>query len=167
MAHLIGAWSSHARLSNDELALLCNRHTRTPSPQKKAEGIYMGVSQNKGPQNRPQYIMIPIIRTPKEGPLTFGNPPYPSPRVLTLLRIYTISGLSLRRPAKIAMDLGTVGVVFGASTMSVATSATAAATAAATTGVAATTATTATLTTAVAASAAAVFCHFGCRGRRQ
>ena len=34
----------------------------------------MGVSNNKGPQNRPQYVMILIIRTPKEGPLIFGTP---------------------------------------------------------------------------------------------
>ena len=29
---------------------------------------------NKGPQNKPRYTMIPITRTPKKGPVIFGNP---------------------------------------------------------------------------------------------
>ena len=36
--------------------------------------VYLAVSKNRGPQNRPQYTMILVIRTPKEGPLIFGNP---------------------------------------------------------------------------------------------
>ena len=34
----------------------------------------VGVSKNRGPQNRPQYITILIIRTPKEGPLILAPP---------------------------------------------------------------------------------------------
>ena len=34
----------------------------------------MGGSINRGPQNRPKYIMVPIIETTKKGPLIFGNP---------------------------------------------------------------------------------------------
>ena len=34
----------------------------------------MGVSKNRGPQHRPPFIIILIIRTPEEGPLIFGTP---------------------------------------------------------------------------------------------
>ena len=32
----------------------------------------MEVSRNRGPRNRAQYTMIPVIRTPKMGPLILG-----------------------------------------------------------------------------------------------
>ena len=33
----------------------------------------MGASINRGPQNKPKYIMVLIIGTTKMGPLIFGN----------------------------------------------------------------------------------------------
>ena len=35
--------------------------------------VHMGASINKGPQNRPKYIMVLIIGTTKMGPLICGN----------------------------------------------------------------------------------------------
>ena len=37
---------------------------------------YMGASINRGPQNRPKYIMVLIIGATKMGPLIFGKQPY-------------------------------------------------------------------------------------------
>ena len=53
--------------SQRECALSCLYPFKTPKTD-------MGVSKNWGPQNRPQYIMILLMRTPKEGPLIFGTP---------------------------------------------------------------------------------------------
>ena len=36
-------------------------------------GYHMGASINRGPQNRPKYIMVLIIGTTKMGPLIFGS----------------------------------------------------------------------------------------------
>ena len=37
-------------------------------------GYYMRASINRGPQNRPQYIVILTKRAPKKGPLILGKP---------------------------------------------------------------------------------------------
>ena len=36
--------------------------------------LEMGASINRGPQNKPKYIMVLIIGITKEGPLIFGSP---------------------------------------------------------------------------------------------
>ena len=49
-----------------------------PRSQYLPRALHPGTTRvfpkNRGPQNPPQYIMILIIRIPKEGPLIFGTP---------------------------------------------------------------------------------------------
>ena len=59
--------------------LYCGVCTRTTAAKIDKQPKY-GCFQKQGTQNRHQYIMILIIRTPKEGPLIFGTPYIPTER---------------------------------------------------------------------------------------